>query len=53
MWNASNICILASRASGKSFIVALYVMARCLLFPNYSVALLSPDEFAVRLYSNI
>lgn len=43
MWNAQSICILASRASGKSFIVAVYVMTRCLLFPNYEVALMSPD----------
>ena len=53
MWNASNICVLASRASGKSFIIALYIMARCLLFPNYSVALMSPDEVTVGLYSDI
>lgn len=44
MWNAKNICILASRASGKSFIVAIYIMARCLLYPNYKVALMSPDS---------
>lgn len=44
MWNAKSICILASRASGKSFIVAVYIMARCLLFPNYEVALMSPDK---------
>ena len=43
MWNAKSICILASRASGKSFIVAIYIMARCLLYPNYKVALMSPD----------
>ena len=43
MWNAKSICILASRASGKSFLVALYIMARCLLYPNYKVALMSPD----------
>ena len=49
MWNAKSICVLASRASGKSFIVALYIMVRCLLFPNYSVALLSPDKVYCRL----
>ena len=53
MWNAKSICILASRASGKSFIVALYIMARCLLYPNYKVALMSPDRFAVGPYSNV
>lgn len=43
IWNSQSSCILASRASGKSFIIAVYIMARCLLFPNYEVALLSPD----------
>lgn len=42
-WAANNICIVASRSSGKSFLMAVYIMARCLLFPNYVVALMAPD----------
>jgi hypothetical protein len=43
MWTASNVCVVASRASGKSFLIAVYIMTRCLLFPNYVVALMAPD----------
>lgn len=42
-WIARDICIVASRSSGKSFLMAVYIMARCLLFPNYVVALMAPD----------
>ena len=43
MWVAQNVCIVASRASGKSFLLAVYIMLRCLLFPNYTVAVMAPD----------
>ena len=42
-WIARDVCIVASRSSGKSFLMAVYIMARCLLFPNYVVALMAPD----------
>ena len=43
MWTAKDVCIVASRASGKSFLLAVYIMTRCLLFPNYIVAIMAPD----------
>lgn len=48
-WIARDVCIVASRSSGKSFLMAVYIMARCLLFPNYVVALMAPDKVYCRL----
>lgn len=39
MWTASNVCIAASRSSGKSFLMAIYIMAKCLLWPSLQVAI--------------
>jgi len=49
MWNASTICILASRASGKSFLLSPYMMARSILFPNYTTVILAPTGKQAKL----
>lgn len=43
MWTASNVCIAASRSSGKSFLMAVYIMAKCLLWPSLQVAIMAPS----------
>ena len=49
MWTASRVCITASRSSGKSFLMAVYIMTRCLLFPNYQVAIMANSGAASKL----
>jgi hypothetical protein len=49
MWNASTVCILASRASGKSFLLAPYIQARSILYPNYNTCILAPTGGQAKL----
>lgn len=43
MWTASNVCVAASRSSGKSFLMAVYLMTRALLWPSLQVAIMAPS----------
>lgn len=38
------ICVIASRASAKSFIIALYACCRCILYPNSLIVLSSATK---------
>lgn len=41
MWNASHSCIIVTRNGGKSFVGAIFVILKCILFESQSVYLVA------------
>lgn len=44
MWDSEIFAFIGSRAIGKSFIVSIFVVAVCLLLPNYKVTICSKTK---------
>ena len=42
-WVPSNICWLCSRNTGKTYMMALYVMTKTLLFSNHNTYIMAPS----------
>lgn len=40
-WTKSTVCLVCSRNTGKSFLAALYIMARAILFPGSKIWIMS------------
>lgn len=46
------IVVIASRASAKSFIIALYACCRCILYPNSLIVLSSANKIVIYYITN-